>query len=520
MIKLNKHFKQKHLFSLVFLFSFLMPSSLVNNFYVVWNVDGVVQFASDYPNSNLHFTMFGDGYYQHSKYPLHHYETDVDGYEAVYFTVGDKRVEEPEAKGIKTGTITSPSTPSNPPLKMNKILDLKLAWNITTYAETYLMVHYENIDDEKMTEGCILVNYDPSQMWVNENFNPLGSNGSGGSLGANAKSRYTGILIEEGWGENLTHDPQSGLITWEFSNLQFGEQRVVYIPMKGFMTEDSGTVDISAFMLDPNCNDPAIANINSTFDVLGHPHDPNYKKSVNLSYLSHSQALEDDYEIHEQEIIYEVQFHNIGTAPAKNVTVIDILPPEIDPLSIELLSSDHPCDHVGATFYFHNIWLPGLGQGYDFEETISKFRFKACVTEFIDPEVCITNNIEIIFDNQPPVPATHTICSKTFFDGYHHYANPCSGGKEKRLAQEEVQQTIEKGPVTIYPNPVGDVLNLKNADYKNITALKIVNASGIEMQSHGKLIYNSINIKNLPKGLYYLLIESHDGPITSKFVKN
>ncbi len=515
----SKFFKQKNLFSFVLIIGFLLPSA-GPKVYISGKLGGLVSFRSEYPNSNLHFWLYGDGYYGKRKSPLREYESSTAGYQAVYYTIGDKEVDEPEDFILPTGPIDNPGqgTPFNAPMNVRNNLDIKKSWNITTYAMTWIMVHYQNDFDADPVDGCVHFNYNPEQIEV---LNTPQINGvTIGAVGTNSP-----FLNYNGWAQNIHHDSHNGRITWQFEDLKSDDidQRILYIPVKGFINQDINDVDLSAMIL-KDCNDPIIDRVGVHFEVVGHPHDPNYKQCLNLNNLSHTAAMKEEYGEEEGEweqyIIYEIQFHNEGTAPVQNVTVKDYLPAEIDPNSVELLSSDHYCelDLQNTEFYFPNIWLPGTGQGYEYEETISQFRFKACITDEIIGNQCLTNEIDIYFNNLPPIPASHTICALPVSpnDAGYAYGNPCNEKKEGRLSFE-ANTNFE-----VYPNPVKDFLFLKGIQKGDLLSTKIMSVDGKVLLQNNSLTNDyTIDTSNLPKGLYYLLIESStNGLLTQKFVKH
>jgi hypothetical protein len=74
-----------------------------------------------------------------------------------------------------------------------------------------------------------------------------------------------------------------------------------------------------------------------------------------------------------------------------------------------------------------------------------------------------------------------------------------------------------KNAITVYPNPVNDILNIKLSDnsiqVKNVDLINII----------GKVIYSNINaapidVKNLSRGVYILKIVSNSRGVISKKV--
>lgn len=72
--------------------------------------------------------------------------------------------------------------------------------------------------------------------------------------------------------------------------------------------------------------------------------------------------------------------------------------------------------------------------------------------------------------------------------------------------------------IGIYPNPVGDVLNIQNKLSKKINTITIIDLSGRTIL---KTNYNEkeINVSSLQKGIYIASIETESGNFTQKFIK-
>ncbi len=70
---------------------------------------------------------------------------------------------------------------------------------------------------------------------------------------------------------------------------------------------------------------------------------------------------------------------------------------------------------------------------------------------------------------------------------------------------------------TVYPNPTSDFLNIKSS--QKISKIEIYDMSGKLVKS-GILKDEKINVQNLSKGNYLLKIQTENGVVTSKFIKN
>jgi hypothetical protein len=81
------------------------------------------------------------------------------------------------------------------------------------------------------------------------------------------------------------------------------------------------------------------------------------------------------------------------------------------------------------------------------------------------------------------------------------------------LSQEEFLKTA----ITIYPNPVSNVLYIKNAGI-TIENVKIYDLNG-RLIKEEKLDDNQIDVSQLPQGIYILDIETAIGVLRQKLVK-
>jgi pyruvate/oxaloacetate carboxyltransferase len=77
--------------------------------------------------------------------------------------------------------------------------------------------------------------------------------------------------------------------------------------------------------------------------------------------------------------------------------------------------------------------------------------------------------------------------------------------------------TINPQSVTIYPNPAQNILHLHLTTGTTLQQAEIHDMQGRLLRSyHGK---EPINVADLPKGLYMLLVETDRGRITKRFTK-
>lgn len=84
-------------------------------------------------------------------------------------------------------------------------------------------------------------------------------------------------------------------------------------------------------------------------------------------------------------------------------------------------------------------------------------------------------------------------------------------GKGVEATSVEVTDKID-----IYPNPVSSSLYIGNTD--GVEWLSIIDISGNEVLRKSR-IGNSMDVSDLPNGVYYLAINTHSGAYLKKFIK-
>lgn len=79
------------------------------------------------------------------------------------------------------------------------------------------------------------------------------------------------------------------------------------------------------------------------------------------------------------------------------------------------------------------------------------------------------------------------------------------------------ESALAANKVSLYPNPVQDVLNFTNAD--KIKSVKIFDAAGKQLPNQKGV--SNLNVLTLSKGVYFVEVEKLDGTIAyEKFIKN
>ncbi|MBK7443762.1 MAG: T9SS type A sorting domain-containing protein [Bacteroidetes bacterium] len=225
-------------------------------------------------------------------------------------------------------------------------------------------------------------------------------------------------------------------------------------------------------------------NIDSINTIVSNSYDPNDKKvdpqgSGPLGIIDPAtQYLE-----------YTITFQNIGTAPAINVLVSDTLDAVIDPYSIQMLAATHPyrMELVGnniINWHFDNINLPDsisnpLG-------SIGSVVMRVKLVPDLPLETQITNTANIYFDYNSPIITNTTI-------------NTLS---EDLLS---VNNQLVESLFNVFPNPVGDVINVSTTVTDAIINCTLYNITGVNVGDFNVSVNNgifTIPTQHLPAGTY------------------
>lgn len=91
--------------------------------------------------------------------------------------------------------------------------------------------------------------------------------------------------------------------------------------------------------------------------------------------------------------------------------------------------------------------------------------------------------------------------------------NHFSSASVEQLSTNE-SKNQNKNSILIYPNPVGEILNINE---ENLVSAQIVNINGQMIPA--KIEDKKINVSHLPKGVYFLQIKTKEKTLSQKFIK-
>lgn len=248
----------------------------------------------------------------------------------------------------------------------------------------------------------------------------------------------------------------------------------------------------TTFTITPTSGDSNIINnIAVRCDTVRMAHDPNYKSVMPSGDITAGTLLE-----------YMVQFENTGNDTAINIHILDTLSNNVDANTLNILTSSHAVTMIPYSsggynivkFDFPNINLPDSSHP-DLCHGFVTYTVRAKST--MTPGMAVHNAAGIYFDINPVVMTNTT--------------------------ESKIPGTLSIAPTShtrmeLYPNPVKDVLNIKAEGTDN--TMSITNALGqLVMTQHLNSYNNTVNVRSLAPGLYYMTIKGAGGTKVQKFEK-
>lgn len=297
---------------------------------------------------------------------------------------------------------------------------------------------------------------------------------------------------------NATLAPNSqttGVLNWNFTNLLPFETKEITL-----------TFNLNTPTQTPALNGGDVvhytAQINGTIDetptdntftlnqTVVNSFDPNDKTCLEGTAIT--QAKVGDY------VHYLIRFENTGTANAQNIVVkdeVDISKYDVSSL-VALNASHNFVTRITGNvveFIFENIQLP-----FDNATNDGYISFKIKTKSNLALGDSFSNSAKIYFDyNHPIITNTYTTTVQNV------------------LGTSEISN--DKTELSIYPNPVKDVLNIQSKN--QIVKAEIYDVNGRILVSTS-LKGNSINVSELSKGNYIIKLFSKDKTTVHKFIKN
>lgn len=286
----------------------------------------------------------------------------------------------------------------------------------------------------------------------------------------------------------------SGVLNWNFTNLAPLEQKEITVsftlntPTQTPPLTAGDTLHYTA-QINAGTDETPLDNTFTLNQTVVNSFDPNDKTCLEGTTIA--QAKVGDY------VHYLIRFENTGTANAQNIVVkddIDILKYDISSLVAMSGSHNFVTRITGNTveFIFENIQLP-----FDDANNDGYVSFKIKTKSTLNIGDSFSNKAEIYFDYNAPIITNNYITTV-----------------QNTLSALETNR--ENSTVSIYPNPVKDILNIQSKN--EIVKADIYDAAGRILISTS-VKGNSVNVSELSKGNYIIKLFAKDKTFTQKFIK-
>jgi hypothetical protein len=193
---------------------------------------------------------------------------------------------------------------------------------------------------------------------------------------------------------------------------------------------------------------------------------------------------------------YNIRFENTGTAAAEFVVVkVEVNQTDFDMNSLQIMNSSDPVyariNQNIVEFIFQNIQLESGGHG----NILLKIKSKNNL--LVGDEV--NKKANIYFDYNFPIETNE---AKTLFQALS-LVNP-----------------VLDNLISIYPNPVKDVVNITIKDNSTIKTIELYDVQGRLIQTQlVNDISSELNLAERANGLYFIKINTDKGSKVEKLVK-
>jgi hypothetical protein len=231
-------------------------------------------------------------------------------------------------------------------------------------------------------------------------------------------------------------------------------------------------------------------------------YDPNDKTAQQIGLGSQH------YIERETPLDYKVRFQNTGNDTAFHITILDTISPHLDLTTLRMKAASH--NYTWQIIHertlridFPNIMLVDstanelLSHGF--------FRYEIQQMPNLPLETVINNQAAIYFDYNPPIltnTTLHTI------------------GEQYTLIILDMQQNwVEETQVRLYPNPTSGLVHIEQLLEEEIQIKVFDNLGRVVLQQNTNNRQTTVNLNNLPQGIYYINIQQEQSLSTHKVIK-
>lgn len=198
-----------------------------------------------------------------------------------------------------------------------------------------------------------------------------------------------------------------------------------------------------------------------------------------------------------QDLSYTIRFQNTGTDTAFNIFIIDTLSASLNPATMRMLGSSHPCDLIlegngVAKFIFSNIMLPDSNVNEALSHGFVKFNIEQRADVALGTQ--IENEAGIYFDFNEPVITNRTLHTV---------------GQDFLMEVSSTQNLIKGVEMEVFPNPTTAVANFRFKGHElNDGLLTVFDQQGRQVCAVKFKGSNcQLDGKGLMSGVYYFKVE-------------
>lgn len=468
--------------------------------------DGNVLYKIDnMPDRSASFILFDDGTCSKNDNGAHQYISSSGFMPIAYVSKAYDKVDpfRVQAPTGPTGPPGGTSTNVVPNMNITGRTNIATSWSPCNGIENYFILVFQGTSTSN-PNGKLEFYYDSIQLDLNTISGPVISNSWAGthtSTSITSPGRYNTKL------------------SWQYSGLNNGDQRIIYIPMTSKVV--TGTkINVGSKYFS---NGETIPILDQKFVSAGSPHDPNVK-TVFPTCLAQNTPMS-------QTLTYTIRFQNEGDSPARNVVLEDLIDQNfLDINTISILDSEYPYEYIVdettgmLTIQFNDIHLPGLKQegNFTYDETESYVIFEICTFEEPYYDICIKNKVDIIFDEEPAI-TTNIAKSCTNHDVEEPFYFIC-GNEDPIYGMALNNNNIapsQLAEVNIYPNPFVDEINIDGVYEKNTEIILFNNfCQHIKTAISSGTGNDKIESSNLLNGIYFISYIANGEKQFKKVVKH
>lgn len=286
-----------------------------------------------------------------------------------------------------------------------------------------------------------------------------------------------------------------GALNWSYENLLPFESRSIIVTLLiNTPTDTENPVNINdelvfTAVIMPQDGDENVSDNTFVFNqVVVGAYDPNDITCIEGDLVSPDLIGE--------ELHYVIRFENTGNFYAENVVVVmDIDPLKYDISSLKVLGSSHDVraqvKGTKAEFYFNDIYLDSGGHG----------------------------NILLVMNSKNSLLSGDFVKSKA--DIYFDYNYPIITNEAETLFEAlSVENPVLDNIISIYPNPVKDIVNIAIKDNSTIKTIELYDIQGRLLQTQVvNNISSELNLSSRANGMYFVKINTDLGSKVEKLIK-